>query len=367
MFKVHNENQQHNSRTYAVFVVSYLVIISLCAILLIYSPKSMAASATCNGKFANPVTDYCWSCVFPIKIAGMSLIGSGQLDKPSGTGATCSCNGPSGTILDGKIGVSSSFWEPITMVDVVRKPFCLAGLGGVDLGNIIEAPHSGTSTLDGGGASREAFYQMHWYVNPILYWLEVLLDNDCLERSPFELAYLTELDPTWNDDDMAMLINPDVFLYANPVAQLACSADCVSASAGFSNPMTYWCAGCQGSLMPMVGKVDNHVGVVESSSLLLQRFTAKAHRELMVWGATGNDAMCYKYPKYMMDKTDYKYSMLFPVPQPKTNGSCCQPYGRTTALWGSGMVFPFHGEDVVYQLFRKRDCCAGTSILNGAR
>lgn len=324
-------------------------------------------TATCNGKFANPVTDYCWSCVFPIKIAGVSLFNQGQEDKPSNTDVVCTCAGPSGTIVDGKIGISTSFWEPITMVDVVRKPFCLAGLGGIDLGNVIDAPSHGSSSVDGGAVSREAFYQVHWYVNPILYWLEVLLDNDCLERSPFDLAYMTELDPMWNDDEMTMLINPDIFLYANPVAQLACSADCITASAGFSNPLTYWCAGCQGSLFPMSGQVSHHLGLIDSSSLLLQRFTAKAHRELMVWGATGSDAMCYKYPKYMMDKTDYKYSMLFPAPQRKSNGKCCQPYGRTTALWGAGMSFPFYGEDAVYQVFRKRDCCAGASVLNGAK
>lgn len=360
------ENRQQRNKIRAIAFGAFLFVWFMTSLLFGQQAKA-EQTTTCNGKFANPVTDYCWSCVFPIKIAGVSLFNQGQLDKPSNTDAVCTCAGPSGTIVDGKVGVSTSFWEPITMVDVVRKPFCLAGLGGMDLGNVVDAPNAGVTTLDGGGASREAFYQIHWYVNPILYWLEVLLDNDCLERSPFDLAYMTEIDPLWNDDEMTMLINPDVFLYANPVAQIACSADCVTASAGFANPITYWCAGCQGSLFPMTGKVENHVGMVESSSLLLQRFTAKAHRELMIWGATGSDGMCYKYPKYMMDKTDYKYSMLFPVPQRKTNGTCCQPYGRTTALWGSGTTFPFYGEDVVYQIFRKRDCCAGSSILNGAK
>ncbi|MCH9742155.1 MAG: TraU family protein [Proteobacteria bacterium] len=345
-----------------------LTITTLGVIVFSFSHNARADQSTlCNGKFANPITDYCWSCVMPIKIAGISIFSSGQEDTQSNTDVVCTCAGPSGTFIDGKVGISTSFWEPITMVDVVRKPFCLAGLGGIDLGNVVDAPASGKSEIDGGATAKNVFYQVHWYVNPILYWLEVLLDNDCLERSPFDLAYMTEIDPMWNDDEMTMLINPDVFLYANPVAQLACSADCVTASAGWSNPLTYWCAGCQGSLFPMVGTVSNHIGIVDSTSLLLQRFTAKAHRELMIWGATGSDGMCYKYPKYMMDKTDYKYSMLFPVPQRKFNGKCCQPYGRTTALWGSGTTFPFYGEDVVYQIFRKRDCCAGSSVLNGAQ
>jgi conjugal transfer pilus assembly protein TraU len=330
-------------------------------LLILYSSQSISDSKVCNGKFANPITDYCWSCVFPIKIAGadLGLIG-GQEDKDSNTDAICTCGDGADTL----IGTSTSFWEPTTMVDVVRKPFCLAGLGGIDLGDVIDAPPAGFNKIDGGAITKEAFYQVHWYVNPVLHWLQIIVDSSCIDNLPFDLSYLTEVDPLWNDEEMTTILNPDVFLYANPAAQLACAADCVVASAGFPNPATYWCAGCQGSMFPLTGKVKNHTGLVDSSSLLLQKFTHKAHRELMIWGASGKAGMCYKYPKYLMDRTDYKYSMLFPVPQEKINGKCCQPFGRTTVLWGSGKSFPFYGEDAVYQIFRKRDCCVGATVTN---
>ena len=36
-------------------------------------------AATCKGKFANPITDICWSCMFPLRIAGLDLLpGSGE-------------------------------------------------------------------------------------------------------------------------------------------------------------------------------------------------------------------------------------------------------------------------------------------------
>ena len=326
-----------------------------------FSNAVWADSKTCNGKFANPITDYCWSSVFPIKVAGIKLpLISGQEDKSSNTDAICTC----GDGLDSTIGVSTSFWEPTTMVDVVRKPFCASGLGGVDLGEIIDAPSAGFSVTDGGAVVNEAFYQVHWYQNPILYLVDTVVDSSCIDNLPFEMAYLTELDPLWNDEEMTTLLNPDAFLYANPVAQLACAGDCIAASTGFTNAATYWCAGCQGSMFPLTGKVSAHIGAVNSSSLLLQKFTHKAHRELLIWGASGKDGMCYKYPKYLMDKTDYKYSMLFPVPQPKINGLCSQPYGRSTIAWGAGKAFPYYGEDMVYQVFRKRDCCSGKKITN---
>lgn len=332
-----------------------------------------ATATTCEGKFPNPISDYCWSCVFPIKIAGAKVPGllpgssaSSQEDNGTSPGAFCTC----GEGLDLTIGMTTSFWEPITLVDVVRKPFCLAGLGGVDMGQVIDAPPAGFNKVDGGTASKDAFYQVHWYVNPVMYWLSVVVDHSCLEVAPFDVAYLTELDPLWNDDELSTILNPDVYAFANPLAQAACAADCVTASTGFSNRTTYWCAGCQGAMLPVTGKVTNHIGMVDSTSLLLQKFAHKAHRELLVWSGTkrgsGDEGLCYKYPKYIMDKSDYKYSMVFPVAQDKNNGRCCQPFGRTTAVWGAGKAFPYKGEDAVYQIFRKRDCCVGKNITGVA-
>ena len=314
--------------------------------------------ALCNGKFPNPITDYCWSCVFPIRIAGIEIpLDDRQEDTNDSVDATCTC----GDGLNLAIGITSSFWEPSMLVDVVRKPFCMAGIGGVDMGNLIDAPASGISRVKGTQA-KDSFYQVHWYVNPILYIIQLAVDSDCLDRSPFDMAYMTEIDPKWNDEELSLILNPDVFLYANPIAQAACIGDCFSATADFPLNDMYWCGGCQGSVFPFTGHVNNHIGLVDSSSLLLQKFTHMAHRELMIYAQSGEDGMCKKYPKFLIDKNDYKYSMVFPTPQRKIFGRCCQPFGRTTADWGSGTTFPYKGEDVVYQVFRKRDCCVSKRV-----
>ena len=58
--------------------------------------------------------------------------------------------------------------------------------------------------------------------------------------------------------------------------------------------------------------------------------------------------------------THYKMQMVYPVPATaKDAGQCCQPYGRTTMIWGAGKSYPVSGEDFAYQIFRKRNCCAG--------
>lgn len=323
------------------------------ALFAVFALSLPANAATCVGKFANPITDICWSCMFPIRLAGATLISLSQEDtaNPGGLPA-CFCSNPP------KIGVKVSFWEPARRVDVVREPFCMPSLGGVKLNPGFNAPEAAITKTD--AQTKSSFYQAHWYVDPIIFYLQAVLDNSCLENASFDVAYLTELDPLWKDDELSRIINPDVYLFANLPARAACAADCVTATAGFPSNLLYWCAGCQGSMYPMNGNVAAHIGGVQASSLIVQRLTAKLHRQGVMWAASGDAGMCGYYPQVLMDKTNYKYSMLYPIPQTtKIAGKCCQPYGRTTTLWGAGKSFPYKGEDFAYQIFRKRNCCQG--------
>ena len=306
----------------------------------------------CQGKFANPITDICWSCMFPMSIGGVSLPGSDREGTADPGGFACFCPDPP------TIGLKASFWEPVRRVDVTRTPYCFVSLGGISLDPGINAPE-GEVRLQADN-NRHSFWQAHWYVDPVLVYLEIVLDNPCLESGSFDVAYMTELDPTWGDDELTLLLNPETFLFGNPVAQAACAGDCVLASTGFGSNELFWCAGCQGSIYPFNGRVQAHVSMVQASSLVAQRMTAKLHREFLMWGSSGDDAMCGYYPQPVMDKTQYKYQMLYPIPQTaKIDGKCCQPFGRSTALWGAGRSFPYKGEDFSYLVFRKRNCCLG--------
>ena len=79
----------------------------------------------------------------------------------------------------------------------------------------------------------------------VLYWLELLTDFVCMERSTFDVAYITEFDPLWNDDETAFVLNPEAVMFANPIAQAACAVDAVKATAGFPLDSMFWCSGCQ--------------------------------------------------------------------------------------------------------------------------
>lgn len=316
---------------------------------------SAADSLTCTGRFPNPITEICWSCILPISI-GSATIGNlgGQEDTDNPSNPLCSCG------VNPTLGLAIGFWEPARHVEAVRKPFCLAALGGIDLDPGIPAPAAARTTRSEGDGDGGAFYQAHFYTNPVLFWLEVVTDFPCLERGAFDLAYLTEVDPLWNDDELTLILHPEAVLFANPLAVAACAADCVAATAGFGIAGMFWCAGCQGGLYPLDGQVPYHGGGVRSAALIAQRLTAKLHRELIAWGWHGRPGLCGPYFLPVMDKTAYKTQLTFPVANTaKEAGRCCQPFGRTTIVWGAGKEIPVRGEDFAFLLFRKRNCCVG--------
>lgn len=329
-------------------------IVLLSVLIATHCPCDAWAGA-CQGKFANPLTDICWSCIFPITLGGTSLLTLDQEDTANPGGLLCACSNPL------RIGIKTGFWEPARRVDVTRTPYCFVSLGGIQLDPGFPAAEG--EVRQQGDLTRQSFYHVHWYADPLLYYLEVVLDGVCLETGSFDVAYLTEIDPLWNDDELTLLLNPETYLFGNPTAQAACAADCVQASQGFGSNVLFWCAGCHGSTYPLNGHVQAHISGVQASSLLVQRMTAKLHRELLMWGTAGSDGLCGAYAQPVMDKTQYKTQMLYPVPQTtKINGRCCQPYGRTSATWGAGKNIPYIGEDFSYEIFRKKSCCLGVGF-----
>jgi conjugal transfer pilus assembly protein TraU len=313
----------------------------LLSVFLIANPCSEAA---CVGRFVNPLTDICWSCLFPMTL-GADI---GNITSVTETpGSVCWCPRPP-FLLSPVPGIPVSFWEPVRLIEITRTPYCLLTLGGTQLATgkaqgAVEQTPSGT---------QHSFYQVHWYVYPVIYWLELLTDFSCLEKGSLDVGYLTELDPLWNDDALAFILNPEAILFANTTTQAACAADCVAASVGFPIPALFWCGGCQGSLYPFTGTVGSHSGGLQASLLLAQRFMAKLHRQGLLWGYIGTRGLCGKYPMPIIQKQQYQTQMVYPQPT-----QACHPLGRSDVFWGIGKEYPYQGEDFGYLIWRKRLCC----------
>ena len=333
-------------------------------VLLALSRPAPAATDTCYGEFPNLITGVCWSCMFPIKLFGStSLVSMGQEDFDSYDGQPfCYCEG--GT----KIGIPVSFWEPARMVDVTRTPYCFPLLGGIKIdAGVNNMDYGSFSTSESGGIDTtvSSFRHVNYYINPVMYVLDVMLDNSCTEQKGLDVAYMSPIDPTHNDEELAGILAPYAFPFGGSASLGACAADCVTATAGFPRPELFWCAGCNGTLYPLTGTANSHISLEQVGRLHTQRVVAKFHAAGTQWATFGNDAMCGYYPQIIMDKRAYKISRLYYRPQTeKINGKCCDPIGRSTVLNSPGTAVPIVGEDIGYILFRKRDCCQGAIGTN---
>jgi len=299
-----------------------------------------------EGTWINPLTDVCWECLFPITVSGIAVTPSYQ-DFTKYRKITCECAG-----TPPKIGIPLTFWEPTRLVDVTRHAYKLIGLGGISVGNET-IKNRGSIGILGDGPTQSSFYHVHWYAYPIFSILGLFTDFTCIEKGHLDMAYMSELDPFWNDDQWSLLMNAEAGFFANSVAQFACLADCAASSLGKPQDALFWCAGCEGSLYPFTGSVAHHIGSVQASSLIVQRIIAKLHRCLALKGFE-KDEFCEAKLMPIIKKSLYKTQMIYPIAQ--TQGQC-HALGKSDVLWGTGKSFPVKGEDFVYLIWTKKQCC----------
>ena len=117
--------------------------------------------------------------------------------------------------------------------------------------------------------------------------------------------------------------------------------------------LSFWCAGCHGSLYPYVGHVAHHIGGIQASHLLTHRLIAKLHSIGMLWAYKEKD-FCKRHFTPRIKKSAYKTQLVHPVSDTK---GPCNPLGKSEIFWGAGKSFPYKGEDFVYLIWTKKQCC----------
>ena len=309
--------------------------------------------AECVGLPHNPVTEVCWKCIFPMKIAGIT-VSSNPIDQIGSEGPTeppvCVCLTPLP-----RAGIPYSFWEPARFIETVKDAYCFPSLG-FGMTNPSGGLNNGSNT--GGGGQQEGsstFLQAHYFIYPVWSMLGLLNDFMCVEHSGFDIAYMTEADPTWNDDELAMTIYPEALLFANLPAQLSCMADSVASNAGVPLMPLFWCMGSWGSTYPMSGHT-NEEDITEASLALAGRIIYKMARSGAICDP-GID-LCSCVPTPIWVKNHYRFNIAKPV-----MGSQCIPVGRSSTVWGSAKnpALPATGnasDNFMHIVFRKRRCCA---------
>jgi len=340
-----------------------IIIALIMAILL---PLSSYAH-TCQGRFVSPVSDICWSCLLPISIGSPPTgiqIGKGSTPKKRDTknpsSPLCLCT-KAGVPVP---GISIGFWEPVRLVDITRTPYCMVNLGGLQFAGSNANKVSSYARGYGDHHAHRSFYHVHYYIYPLIYWLELITDFICLEQSTFDVAYISELDVTWNDEKLQSLLNPEVFLFGSSIAQAACVIDCAAATVSLPRDEMFWCAGCWGNIYPFSGANSDHVGGIQSSSLYAARILAKMHRLGLAQetstdqntSLTGGGKLCRKSRAMKIKKSQYKLQMV--NPKSTSSGIGCFPLGLSDMLYSSFKEYPYDGQDFGYLIFRKVNCCA---------
>lgn len=351
---------------------------------LFSATPARAADALCPDNFPNFINDICWSCMFPFKMfKGTKILqGSGE-DFATAADSSIAC----GCLSSLKIGTPISFWEMSYIIDVHTQPGCFPTLGGMTIPMPWVDMQYGT-IHDASKLNEQVFRNSTYYVSPMMYLLEAVLDDACSDRSPFDVGWSSEFDPTWSDDELALIKMPVSYAFGSLPAIMASMPDAAAALVGFPIDEIFWHAGSWGPIYPLTGNVAQYGGMDQVSRLLATRMLAEAHamREMAglfskgsgrsyacepgeagCTGDTSRSAMCAGSPwdmpvQLIMKKKQYKMQRIFPVPftTKLPLGGCCWPIGRTSMLSDMFTQSPVPGfKDFGYAIFRKRDCCAG--------
>lgn len=309
-----------------------------------------AAQAICNKRFLNPITEVCWDCIFPISIGAISLFGS-RPDTKNQSLPICLCPG-----IPPRLGLSIGLWEPARLIDVANEPGCFVNMGfDMDFGLF----GTGQSTKRGGASDPGgSSWQAHYYYYPLISWLGTIVDGLCMQNTTFDVAYVSEFDPLWQDGELNTLINPEAILFANPIAQGACAADCVRASSGrIGFNSMFWCDGCNGPMYPISGEANSHVGGIQASRNVASKLQARMHRYLLARQTGHSSALCQTRSAPIIQRQYYRQQLT--RPSATTSGRyACAPMGSSSQFIDRFRERPFVAESFGWLHWRKRNCCA---------
>lgn len=350
------------------------------------------------------ISKICWGAMFPLRIGTAELF-HGKDGIPIPEGATdqwfCNCGADLSKGQLGRAGFTLGFWQPARAIEIVRQPYCMPLFGGLQLPIDWTAggerqqgfTYEESNKVHTGRLGQKVFMNWNFYSFPVLQALKILDVPGCNPGgyNDFDLPLMTSaFFPNWYDNELAFFLNPDVGLLTIPAVMALQPMECAAVTATKQPVDKFWLtAGCWGNLVPYTGAVAPATRV-KAWSLLSGRVMSMLSRlpGPMVRRTTGNDVLCEPTDMPILKKSQYKFSMLFPVPEsrgiannPPTGGdttaggtqvpelsfanlgvegkSCAHPFGYPTALWGEWRSRPATGEDAVFLVWQWTDCCFG--------
>ncbi len=123
----------------------------------------------------------------------------------------------------------------------------------------------------------------------------------------------------------------EIALVSNPIAVSSCAADALAATAGEPMDALLWCAGSWGNIYPFSGTMrTSSVADPSLTSLAATKSRAAIHRRGIGLLTVVDVALCGGVPSPYMQKSQYRMSMVHPIPEATGNHAI----GASTATWG---------------------------------
>lgn len=306
----------------------------------------------CKGSFFNPITDPDWNNIFPITIMGIQMGGNSNppmMHVPP----VCVCPGRLLGIPSPGIGIT--YWQPLYIAEIEKTAGCASSLGGVKL----LSGYAGLNSEQGffgsdKGATQSTRMQLHWYEYPLFAVLDIFKDLGCTSTNGFNLMYVSEIDPTWQSDAWAGIYNPEAGLFANLIAQSACTVDAVAANVNYPLDSLFWCAGTWGGVYPMAGTANEALYTFQLNHLVLAKFLARQARLGLAWQTIGPSAICQAHPSPVWVKSQYRVNQVYPL---RRKGAP-MPIGAQPLRQRPNMVTnPPGQESTVDLIWQGQQCC----------
>ncbi len=298
------------------------------------------------------LSDLPWSETLPVYLGGTTVgRGSSPVPENASRRKVCGCRDALGGM---NYGVVMGMWEPAFLVEFTRKPGCFPVLG-----TEIPVPENTLGSLGSGldAGADISFMHVHLYSFPLFTMLNLFTDLNCgrSEYLDMDLLYASELDPVWQSELRALQEVPESRLTASAAGVSSCGEDAMAAYNGkVSNALPH-CAGAWGYLYPLTGWTGTSGGTSENTSLLTARVLTLLHRRGLLRNTMGDQALCAGEHSLTLDKSLYRFSMLYPVPE----SGRAHFWGEPVTSWQGDMRVPPGSHEAVYVVWRYRNCCLG--------
>lgn len=265
------------------------------------------------------------------------------------------------------IGVKATIVEPLIGFSSSNQPMHLVGLG-MELESDILAKR-GTSRGKGErGSNTSAFRQSNIVTFPILAIIAAALpDIICFDRnSEITANFLSDVDPVYNSEILSNSVNTakptSRVFFANPIADMACMADCVSSTAGFPMNSLYFCNGCRGNIGTHDTGWTKMLDPIENSEMIALRQLALQHETFRLF-KTSNASMTFTGGNELPDTMcgDKMFPMLL-----KSQYYIQLAYGSAKRFGAMRFHYDFKSTPLdkdafFFWIWRQRDFCAGAT------